>query len=491
MLMEESIRMSLLSWSDPIGVLARSLSSGEVIIVLGKCSLRLPPHGPLGGASISCSSVVRLDSKLGFDVDIQGPLLPASSARMLAAVLQVKAKGAYRLRGEDAEGSIWYMGDLRLQLQADEVAKVFRAKLFPNYVSVRSPKPSAQRNIETEVAIDLDVKLPAVDCNFESGAWNVREPETSAGRIQSKSLDIYHSVAGRYRVISVGGDACVTPRSLRNLLDAIAFVNGRRVDTLLTRVTSKRGTSLHIHRRRQRDEYPIPPVRWEGESGMLRAWRVLHAFWCFVEMHHGRDRPKVSQVLAELHDSQSPAYVSAKALIAVVALEGLLNCYIRGSGARTGAEIGQFKKIVSGAGLPNDVRDQCLSAIGYMARPNASGRLRALAAVGVVPNDLVGIWIRGRPKLAHGHSRHGTDDADTFLCAHTLCHATVLGLIGIVEPYEARRQGRTESLESAAIPPGLRESLPGTEEDIQAHKRDQKKRPAHTKGHPHNRTSRN
>jgi hypothetical protein len=164
-------------------------------------------------------------------------------------------------------------------------------------------------------------------------------------------------------------------------------------------------------------------------------------------------------VIAELHAAQAPAYISAKALIAAVAVEGLVNRYIRGQGARSREEVAEFKDVVSKTELPDDVKQQCLNSIGYMTRANASGRLRALAAAGVVPEDVARSWIESRPKLAHGNSREGAEDVATFLASQTLCHATVLGLIAIEDEYEARSVGRIDLLQSVTIEEELRAPL--------------------------------
>jgi len=454
--------MTFLCWEEPLSALANKLTAGSVRIVLSACELRAPSAAGVAGSSIPCSAIVILDSHVGFELEIQGPIPLNQSPRVIAAALQVESQGAYCFRGTDSEGGTWFARDPRPQVSVDLVAGVFVAKMSPYWISVRSPLRSNQPHTATEIAINAEVRLPPITYSHVDDTYSANELNADAGTLRSTELELTHNVAGLYRIISVTGDSCSSKRSIRNLMDAIAFVCGQRVEPEITRVSTQSGTSLHIHRRRVLEKVRMPPIRWQGTIGIVRAWKALRLFWCFAESHPGDLRPKVSQVIAELHSAQAPAYISVMALIAAVAVETLVNHYITGQGARSREEVEEFKSIIRQSELPADAKEQCLNAVGYMTRANASRRLRALADAGVVPSDIARRWIQGRPRLAHGVPRNSTEDADTFLASQTLCHAVILGLIGYEDEFEARRNGRTDTLLSRRVPQHLLESIVST-----------------------------
>jgi hypothetical protein len=448
--------MGLLSWESPIRSLCADLSTAPKLVLLSNCSLRFPSRDGLPGLSLPCSAAIEIDSRTGFVVRFQGRMDGSrASAHVVSAVIGARSSGPYRLRGKDSEGGVWFVQDTSLQISGNETTRVFSGSLAPNWLSVRSPYRS-DGTPEIELAFDSEIALPLLDYDVISGGFERRVGAPNAGRLQSDEIDLFHDVVGSYRWASIA-DVPVVPasRSIQNFLDAVAYINGRRVDPLLTRITSSKGRSLHIHRRKAVSKQAIAPFAMNGEVGARRAWDVLLAYWKFVQSSNEMDRPKLSQVMAELHGVSSPTYVSSKALVAAVSLEGLVNHYIEGGPLRTKEQVSSFQAIIRELDLPTDAKDQCLQALGFMTRANATGRLRKLADASVVDHHHVRIWKDHRPKLAHSVERNPLDDLNCYLSCVAMFHAIAMGLIGIEDRYESRDLRGTKLLKSRKIPVDL------------------------------------
>lgn len=435
--------MSLLYWNRPLQSLAIHLSTQETNIVLGSCVLRLPHATEARGVDIPCAAAVTLGGELGFRVEVQGAIPCGSELHLMDAALGGDRPVVFRLRGKDAEGGTWYIKDSSLEIRVDTAGKFFRSSFRPNWISVRAPSGILLEMPHVEICYDASVRLPYIDYDFDRDEERDRRLQSGEGRFSGDGLYVSHLVAGRYRIVSIFPDKL--PRWSRlvwNVTDAVSFISGRRADPEITRVVTKNGASIHIHRRRETGREAISPVNWAIGGEHRRAWRMLGRYLQFVERREANRRPRISVYLAELHGALGARYASVRALSAAVAVEGLANEYIIGSAARSKEDVSSFKVAIRKLDLPEDVKTKCCEAIGYMTRANAASRLRALADAHVVHSELVNVWISQRPTFAHGVERSPEHELELYFGSVALCHSIVLGLIGYDE-YHEHRLGRS------------------------------------------------
>lgn len=457
--------MSLLHWNAPIDVLSRTLQQNTVNVLLGRCVLWLPGGPALKRDCIECSAQIRIDASGGFEVHVRGAVPERFHVRMQVITFGMETNGPFLLRGADAEGAMWFIRAPSLRnLVYDDDAGMFQASVAPRMLSVRAPA-TCEATVANgalpaiELLIDSELRLPPIDLNLtDKTAVERRHRDEDRGALEAHGMQVVHRAEGLRRVVAsplVPGIR--TARQVTDLVDAIGFVNGRRAWPMVTRVTTRRGRTLHIHRPLSDNAAALPPLVTAAHRPV---WEAFGAFLRFVlEERHG-GRAQLSARLSDLHDASTPTYISSRALMASVAVEGLVNAYIEAPARMSSADAAAASAQVEATDLPAELKGRCKQIIGDWTRATAAQRLRLLSEHGVVDVDSVKTWSAHRPKLAHGNRSRGIEDLAGYFAAVTLFHGITLALIGVETRYTRRVVGDPVApLRSKPLLPDLRQPV--------------------------------
>lgn len=456
-------RMSLLHWNASIDVLSRTLQQTTVNVLLGRCVLWLPGGPTLKRDCIECSAQIRIDPSGGFEVHVQGAVPERLHIRMQVIAFGMEINGPFLLRGADAEGAMWFIRTPSLRnLAYDDDAGMFQATLAPRVLSIRAPA-TCEATVANgalpaiELLIDSELRLPPIDLTLTGKtAVERRHRDEDRGALEAHGMQVVHRAEGLRRVVTsplITGIG--TARQVTDLVDAIGFVNGRRAWPMVTRVTTRRGRTLHIHRPLSDNAAALPPL---VTAAHRPDWEAFGAFLLFLRGERDGGRAQLSARLSDLHDASTPTYVSSRALMASVAVEGLVNAYIQAPARMSSADAAAASAQVEATDLPEKLKRRCKQIIGDWTRATAAERLRLLSKQGVVDDESVRTWSTHRPKLAHGNRSRGSEDLAGYFAAVTLFHGITLALIGVETRYPRRVVGDpVVPLQSKPLPPALRQ----------------------------------
>jgi hypothetical protein len=307
-------------------------------------------EGGFDQVRVSCRAILEINPEAGFDLFVE---IPPGSAEAIDALFRLDfgaSEGRIELRADDRNGVCWTARSNRVvdgRFDMPSSSATFR--LSPNVVDAFVSGFGRTEPDSVALAVDCDVFMPPVLLDLRDGPDAVTKDGSDIGVLITPQVHVRHTRSTRYRHIRVTSrliEEKGTDAALSALLDAVSFVNGRRVAPRITRTWQRYGCRTQFFRRRDYGSGRLQPILHVPTGQLARnAWDLFHVVWLrLIAEASGEKRSAMARCIAELHASLDGQYISTKALLASVAVEALVKMYCAGPPPFSSSDVKKAKR---------------------------------------------------------------------------------------------------------------------------------------------------
>lgn len=181
-----------------------------------------------------------------------------------------------------------------------------------------------------------------------------------------------------------------------------------------------------------------PPVNYHSPANVSDAIRLMDCYLAkTIKSKDTSVHPLFHPLYAVILASQSTT--ETEALTLSTSVESMLDNAIKDieQDKETVERLKQLREYINSTGYPENFKNRLNGLLGMIASPSAVEKLNHLAKKGAISKDLVDVWKKLRPKLAHGNYAIG--DFQEFLdmthSVHVLLHHLLFYCIGYSGKY--------------------------------------------------------
>jgi hypothetical protein len=274
-----------------------------------------------------------------------------------------------------------------------------------------------------------------------AGIMKEEESKANVCEFSSCKMDVGIIQEDEWMVITASSAEHEFDRGMTcRIREAIQFCMGRQLEwSAMTLITGRKELSFlrGIIRNEKRGRF-YPPITYHNPDNVNDAIRLMDCYLVkTIESKGTSVHPLFHPLYAVILASQSTTETEALTLaISIESLLGTVKINIKQDN-ETSESLKQLREHINSEEYPTNFKKRLNRLLGMMKTPSAVEKLNHLVNEGVLSKDLVDVWRKLRPKLAHGN--FSTNNFQEFLdrvhSVHVLLHHLLFHCIGYQGKY--------------------------------------------------------
>lgn len=394
----------------------------------------MPSTPKLEARTIKCAAIATVGGESGLEVEAQGACGFEIAGRIFGGR---EATAPHVLKGTDAEGSRWEISSYAPEIRSDSMTGGTIFRLFPGMAKVTARRESSPVDDWIEIAFESFVRFPEASYSSRKNSYVAAR---DLGSYLGDDCEIFHSAIDGLRVAKVKRTADVDAfTQVERFVEAVSFLNGCQVYPLIAKANDGRRPVLWVFPRRSarnsRHRYPV--ADFVSQSGRKAAWQILASYYRFSILDRSKGKTRLSVCVSELHGAYNSMFVSGEALTALVAVEMLVDAFVKKSLVQRWpkSKVKKWNKWTKIQDIPQDVKKAFCEAAGYASKVGPVGLLRVLCKNDVLETEQVKAWREYRNGSAHGRARSIEEAIEALHCGINVFHAIALAITGYAGPF--------------------------------------------------------